>query len=218
VHRRDFTSALLLGLPALLCGGCLGGRRSTDLATIPDFASLVERMAPGVVAIGDGKQTLGSGFGIGPGLVLTAAHVAKAAGASPVVISGASREAGRVLGSDEPNDLALIRAEPTPPVLPLSTVDPRVGEWVLVLGNPFGAGLTATAGIVSAAPGAIEAPGLTRRIQINAAVNPGNSGGPVCNVRGEVIGLATTFVPNGQGIAFVTPAAVIRTFLASPRQ
>ena len=217
MQRRDFTSALLLGFPALLAGAC-ARPRGRALETVPDFAALVERMSPGVVAIGDGKQTLGSGFGIGPGLALTAAHVAKAAGAAPVVISGAGKHVGRVLATDDANDLALVSAMPAAPVLPLSSANPRVGEWVLVLGNPFGAGLTATAGIVSAAPGAIRAPGLEGRLQINAAVNPGNSGGPVCNVRGEVIGLATTFVPNGQGIAFVTPAPVIRTFLASPRQ
>jgi S1-C subfamily serine protease len=217
MHRRHFTSTLLLGLPALLSSACAARRGVTGAATLPDFSGLVERMSPGVVAIGDRSQTLGSGFVTGEGLVLTAAHVAKAAGTSLAVLSVMGRQTGRLLASDEANDLALVRTAPTPPMLPLAAADARVGEWVLVLGNPFGAGLTATAGIVSAAPGAIQTAGLTGRMQINAAVNPGNSGGPVCNVRGEVIGLATTFVPAAQGIAFATPAAVIRAFLASAR-
>jgi serine protease Do len=79
--------------------------------------------------------------------------------------------------------------------------------------------MTATAGIVSASPGAIAAtPELARRIQINASVNPGNSGGPVVNLAGEVVGATTSLVAGGQGIAFATSAAVLRAFLATTRK
>jgi S1-C subfamily serine protease len=100
--------------------------------------------------------------------------------------------------------------------LRLAANPPQVGEWIVVLGNPFGAGTTATAGIISAAPGAITANAqLARQVQINASVNPGNSGGPVCNRAGDVVGATTTLVAAGQGIAFATSAATIRAFLTS---
>ena len=74
----------------------------------------------------------------------------------------------------------------------------------------------ATAGIVSAVPGAITTPAFVEKIQINAAVNPGNSGGPGLQLRGEVVGVASSLVPGGQGLAFATPAAAIERLLARP--
>jgi serine protease Do len=112
--------------------------------------------------------------------------------------------------------VALLEVSQALTPLVLATTAPRVGEWIVVLGNPIGGGTTATTGIVSAAPGAISAtPELVRRLQIDASVNPGNSGGPVCNLRGEVIGSTTSLVSGAQGIAFATPASALRAFLAS---
>ena len=180
----------------------------------PDFVDVVARVSPSVVTIGRAAEAMGSGFAIGPGVIATAAHVVQASRpALQVKVKGQTFTA-RVRREDAPRDVALLDVERAAvPPLALAAPDqaPRVGEWVVVVGNPFGAGVTATVGIVSAAIGSItSSPQLAEQFQINAAVNPGNSGGPVCNLRGEVIGLATSFIPGGQGLAFVVPTAVLR--------
>jgi len=205
---------LAAGVP--LVGSAACAARPARLSSLPDFVAVVERVTPSIVAVGDAKQTLGSGFAVAGDLVVTAAHVAQALTAQTFVTSRGGRQPARLLAARQDDDLALLEiGQPLPP-LPIAAAPPRVGEWIVVVGNPFGGGTTATAGIVSAAPGAISAnPDLARRIQINAAVNPGNSGGPVVNLAGEVIGATTSLVANGQGIAFATSAAVLRTFLAT---
>jgi serine protease Do len=123
-----------------------------------------------------------------------------------------------LLGTDVKNDLAVLElpADAPMPDLVLVSVAPAVGEWLVVLGRPFGTTTVATVGVVSALPGAISAtPELLTRMQINAAVNPGNSGGPVVNLAGEVIGMASSLLPAGQGIAFAIPAAAIAELLAA---
>lgn len=211
--RRHFARTLATAIPAI-SAACAA--RSTPRLASPDFVALVEQVSPSIVSIGDGAQTVGSGFAVGPTLVITAAHVAQNAGRAIVVTSAQGRQPARLVGMDEQDDVALLEVSQPLPALMLATASPKVGEWILVLGNPFGSGMTATAGIVSAAPGSITAtPILARQVQINAAVNPGNSGGPVCNLRGEVIGATTTLVAAGQGIAFATSAAALRSFLRS---
>ena len=219
VERRQFTRALLLGMPALTWSR-LGEAAGGQAAGPPDFAALIERLSPAVVAIGNAKSTVGSGFVTRGGAIVTAAHVVQGAGAGLSVISSAGRHPARVLATDQPRDLALLEAQGHTPaaMLPLAGAPPRVGEWIVVLGNPFGAGLVATAGIVSAAAGAITTAAFVEKLQINAAVNPGNSGGPVCNLRGEVIAVASSLVPGGQGIAFATPAAAIERLLKSQQR
>ncbi len=214
MNRREFAGLMALGLPLLGGTGCAS--RSSRIAARPDFVTLIDRLAPSVVAIGDAKQALGSGFAITPTLVMTAAHVAQTAGAGVTVTSLKGRQSARVLGSREEDDVALLEVGQMLPPLVLAAVPPKVGEWIVVLGNPFGGGMTAAAGIVSAVPGAISAtPQLARQLQIDASVNPGNSGGPVCNLRGEVIGSTTSLVSGAQGIAFATPAAALRAFLTT---
>ena len=217
IDRRRFTRVVVLGLPALCSTTCTGARRR-EPATAPDFAPLIERVAPAVVAIASGTQTLGSGFAASANIVVTAAHVAEAAGSPVYVVTKSGKHVARVVKVDEPRDVALLEIdEPLPSLVLAADGSSRVGEWVVVLGNPFGSGITATIGIVSAKPGAITEPSqLAERIQINAAVNPGNSGGPVCNVRGEVIGVASALMPGGHGLAFVTPSSTIRTLLDFP--
>jgi S1-C subfamily serine protease len=213
MSRRDFTRLLMLAVPAIGSGAC--AVRAQRQSSLPDFVALVERAAPSVVAVGEAKQTLGSGFAVAADLVVTAAHVAQAV-KQLVVTSPGGAQPARVLGARTDDDVALLEVGTPLKPLPLAAALPRVGEWIVVVGNPFGGGMTATAGIVSAAPGAIAAnPELARRIQINASVNPGNSGGPVINLAGEVVGATTSLVAGGQGIAFATSAAVIRAFLAT---
>lgn len=210
--RRHFTWMLAAGVP--LAGSAACASRAPRLSALPDFVALVERVTPSVVAVGDGSQTLGSGFAVTEKLVVTAAHVAQALGSQPSILTTAGRQPVRVVATRPDDDIALLEVSKTLPPLPLAGSPPKVGEWIVVVGNPFGGATTATAGIVSAAPGAITAnPELARRIQINAAVNPGNSGGPVINLAGEVIGATTSLVAAGQGIAFATSAAVVRAFL-----
>jgi serine protease Do len=217
ISRRQFARLLALGVPLLGAQACAA--RSQPRSALPDFVALVERVAPSVVAVGDGKQSLGSGFAVAADLVVTAAHVAQAIGAQPVITSPAGRQPARVVATQQDDDVALLEIGQPLPALSLAAALPKVGEWIVVVGNPFGGGMTATAGIVSAAPGAISAtPQLARRIQINASVNPGNSGGPVVNLAGEVVGATTSLVAGGQGIAFATSAAVLRALLATRKK
>jgi serine protease Do len=184
----------------------------------PDFVALIARVSPSVVAVGDDSGSLGSGFVVKPGVVVTAAHVVSATHSPLSVLVGARRYPARQLGSDEQQDLALLQVslEPAPAALALASSAARVGEWIVVLGNPFGAGTTATIGIVSAMPGAITSPAsLAQRIQINASVNPGNSGGPVVNMRGEVIGVANALLPSGQGLGFAATAKAVRELITA---
>jgi serine protease Do len=177
--------------------------------------TLVERLAPSVVSLVRGSETAGSGFVVRPRVVVTAAHVAKAVGSPLVIRAGATAQPARLVTLQEDDDIAILEVDAPLPPLALASHAPKVGEWIVVLGNPFGTGRTASVGIVSAVPGTITAtPQLSRQIQINASVNPGNSGGPVCNLRGEVIGATTTFVAAGQGIAFVVAAARIGSLLS----
>lgn len=214
IDRRHFTRALFLAAPALSWSAA---REAAGQAAPPDFSALVEKLSPAVVAIAGAKTTLGSGFVTRGGLVVTAAHVLAGTGPSLTVVTASGRHTARVLDTNPVTDLAVLELSGQAPTatLPLASTPPRVGEWIVVLGNPFGAGLVATAGIVSAAPGAITTPAFKEKLQINAAVNPGNSGGPVCNLRGEVVAVASSLVPGGQGIAFATPAAAVETLLSS---
>ncbi len=216
----------MLDRRAFLCSFVIGtfttrseARRPTQTA-LPDFSSLIQRVESAVVAIASGKQTVGSGYVDASGLVVTASHVVRAAAAPLLVRLGSQQAPAKIAAEDERDDIAVLTASSlhTSTTLPTSETAPQVGEWIVVLGNPFGAGITATAGIVSALPGSITASDtLVRRLQINASVNPGNSGGPVCNMRGEVIGIASSLTPGGQGLAFVTPAPVIRRLVQSSK-
>src|SRR4051794_35006248 len=159
--RRQATKLLACGVPAI--GSACAARARGG----PDFVPMIRRLTPSVVAIGDGRQTLGSGFAVRPTLIVTAAHVAQAAGSS-LTVSAATRQSARVIGLYD--DDALPLREVTDPLRPMPLADGarEVGEWIVVLGNPLGAGTTPTAGIVSAAPGAITANRqLARQLQIN---------------------------------------------------
>lgn len=191
--------------------------------TLPDFVDVIARVSQSVVTIRGAADTVGSGFAVEPNLIVTAEHVVKAAGPTPGVVTSGTTRTATVLRTDPSSDVALLRLDgPGPPTVSLELSDAvaRVGEWIVVVGNPFGVGVSATVGTVSAAVGAITAtPQLAGQLQINVSVNPGNSGGPVCDTRGRVIGVATSFIPGGQGLAFVAPVETLRTLMrgAQPR-
>jgi serine protease Do len=221
ISRRQFARLLAAGVPVFVLPGAVSARAAQTRQTgaLPDFVALIERVSPSIVAVGEAKQTIGSGFAVAPNLVVTAAHVGAALGADIAVTSAAGRQSARLVATHKDDDIALLEVEKPLPALPLAGEPSKVGEWIVVIGNPFGAGMVATVGIVSAAPGAITATAeLSRRIQINASVNPGNSGGPVVNLAGEVVGATTSLVAGGQGIAFATSAAAIRAFIATSRK
>ncbi|HVZ05153.1 Do family serine endopeptidase [Hyphomicrobium sp.] len=161
-------------------------------------------------------QGQGSGFVISPdGYVVTNNHVID--GATKIQVTFDNDETkydAKLVGTDPRTDVALLKIESnkTFPAVKLSTKTPRVGDWALAVGNPFGLGGTVTAGIVSALARDIGS-GPYDYMQIDAAVNRGNSGGPTFNLDGDVIGVNTAiFSPSGGnvGIAFDVPAKTVQ--------
>ena len=157
----------------------------------------------------------GSGFFISPGgYLVTNNHVVEDAKDISVTLESGDRFPATLVGADARTDVALlkVRASQQFPYVKFSEKDPRVGDWVLAVGNPFGLGGTVTRGIISARHRDIGS-GPYDYLQIDAAVNRGNSGGPSFNLDGEVIGMNTAiFSPSGGsvGIAFAIPAALVK--------
>ena len=156
----------------------------------------------------------GSGFFIsGDGYAVTNNHVVDKAESVQVTTDDGKTHTAKVIGTDQRTDLALIKVEGGPfPYVKLSNKAPRIGDWVLAVGNPFGLGGTVTAGIVSARGRDIGASAYDDFIQIDAPVNKGNSGGPTFDTDGNVIGVNTAiFSPSGGsvGIAFAIPAETV---------
>jgi serine protease Do len=159
----------------------------------------------------------GSGFFISAdGFAVTNNHVVDSADKVEVTTDDGKTYSAKVIGTDARTDLALIKVEGRTdfPFAKLSEAQPRIGDWVLAVGNPFGLGGTVTAGIVSARGRDIGNGPYDDFIQIDAPVNKGNSGGPAFNTDGEVVGVNTAiYSPSGGsvGIAFSIPAATVKT-------
>ena len=158
-------------------------------------------------------QSLGSGFIIDPaGLVVTNNHVIDGADEITVTLQDNTILKATVVGRDETGDLALLKVTPDKPLPAVAFGDSdtaRVGDWVLAIGNPFGLGGTVTAGIVSARGRDIRQGPYDDFIQTDAAINRGNSGGPLFNMDGQVIGINTAiYSPSGGsiGIGFSIPS------------
>ncbi|MEZ5829136.1 MAG: Do family serine endopeptidase [Hyphomicrobiales bacterium] len=159
-------------------------------------------------------SSLGSGFVIDPsGLIVTNNHVIE--GADEIIINftdGSKLKVVKVLGHDPKTDLALLKVEPKEPLKAVSFGDSsamRVGDWVMAIGNPFGLGGSVTVGIISATKRDINAGPYDDFLQTDAAINRGNSGGPLFNMEGEVIGVNTAIIsPTGGsiGIGFAVPS------------
>jgi serine protease Do len=159
----------------------------------------------------------GSGFFISAdGYAVTNNHVVDKAESVEVTTDDGKTHTAKVIGTDARTDLALIKVDGGGdfPYVRLSDQAPRIGDWVLAVGNPFGLGGTVTAGIVSARGRDIGAGPYDDFIQIDAPVNKGNSGGPTFDVDGNVIGVNTAiFSPSGGsvGIAFAIPADTVKS-------
>lgn len=215
-----------------------GSARLLQLAeTLPGFSQderenidVYERLNAGVVNISTETVSLNwfmepvpreGGTGSGSiidraGFVLTNYHVIRNAVKIFVSLADGSRFEGKVIGSDQENDLAVIKFDP-PPGMPLTVIPYgdssilRVGQKVLAIGNPFGLERTLTRGIVSGLGRPVQTDARTiirEMIQTDASINPGNSGGPLLNSRGELIGVNTMiYSPSGGsvGVGFAVP-------------
>lgn len=153
----------------------------------------------------------GSGFIISAdGLILTNAHVVRDAKDVTVKLTDRREFQAKVLGADPKTDVAVLRIDAKGlPVVPLgSTNSLKVGEWVLAIGSPFGFDNSVTAGVVSAKGRSLPDDSLVPFIQTDVAVNPGNSGGPLFNTRGEVVGINSQIYSHTggyQGLSFAIP-------------
>src|SRR4249920_3342282 len=161
----------------------------------------------------------GSGFFISAdGYAVTNNHVVEKAESVQVTADDGKIHTAKVIGTDPRTDLALIKVEGGPfPYVKLADKAPRIGDWVLAVGNPFGLGGTVTAGIVSARGRDIGASAYDDFIQSDAPVNKGNSGGPTFDTEGNVIGVNTAiFSPSGGsvGIAFAIPSDTVSSVVA----
>jgi serine protease Do len=162
-------------------------------------------------------EALGSGFFVSAdGYVVTNNHVVDKAKTVSVTTDDGKTYSAKVVGTDPKTDLALLKIDGRSdfPFVKLAANSPRVGDWVLAVGNPFGLGGTVTAGIVSARGRDIGSGPYDDYLQIDAPVNRGNSGGPTFDLNGNVVGVNTAiYSPSGGsvGIAFDIPAQTVRS-------
>ena len=181
---------------------------------------VVERVGPAVVSIGVKKQAAtapfggegaGSGLVFAPdGFVLTNNHVVENASRVEVRMADGNEYAAQVVGTDPATDLAVVRASASGlPTAELGNSDSlRVGQLVIAIGNPFGFQSTVSTGVVSALGRALRGRAgrlIENVIQADVALNPGNSGGPLVDSRGRVVGINTAMIAMAQGISFATP-------------
>ncbi len=189
------------------------------------FREFFERRGQGAPPPRRRANSLGSGFIIDPdGYVVTNNHVIADADTVEVVLFDDTTFEAEVIGTDPETDLALLKVEPTfrlPSTTWGDSNSVRVGDWVLAVGNPFGLGGSVTAGIVSARGRNINAGPYDDFLQTDAAINRGNSGGPMFNLDGDVIGVNTAiFSPSGGsiGIGFAVPSAMAQNVIDSLRR
>lgn len=175
------------------------------------FKRFIPRQPPGGAPHDFESKSLGSGFVVsGDGYILTNAHVVDAADEVIVRLTDKREFKAKVIGADKRTDVALIKIEASN--LPKVTLgDPaklRVGEWVVAIGSPFGFDSTVTAGIVSAKGRSLPQESFVPFIQTDVAVNPGNSGGPLFNMKGEVVGINSQIYSRTggfMGLSFAIP-------------
>jgi Do/DeqQ family serine protease len=158
------------------------------------------------------ERGAGSGFIIsGDGRILTNAHVVEGADRVIVTLKDGRTFQGKVLGTDELTDVAVVKIDATNlPTVSLGNSDQlQPGQWAIAIGNPLGLDNTVTTGIISATGRSSNQVGVPDKrvefIQTDAAINPGNSGGPLLNARGEVIGMNTAIIQGAQGLGFSIP-------------
>jgi serine protease Do len=171
------------------------------------------------------SNSLGSGFVIDPsGIVVTNNHVIGDANDISVIFPDGTRLKAEIVGKDSKVDLAVLKVKSDKPLKAVKFGDSdaiRAGDWVMAIGNPFGLGGSVTAGIISARGRNIESGPYDNYIQTDASINKGNSGGPLFNMNGEVIGINTAILsPTGGsvGIGFAVPASTAVPIVDQLRQ
>jgi S1-C subfamily serine protease len=197
--------------------------RSTEEAALDAYSTLIatvaERASPSVVAIhAQSPQRAGgsgSGFALTPdGLILTNSHVIHRATRIRVETTQGAACTAELVGEDPHTDTALIRAPAELVPLELGSArNLRVGQLAIAIGNPFGFECSVTAGVVSALGRSLRSGSgrlIENVIQTDAALNPGNSGGPLCDSTGRAIGMNTAIIASGQGICFATAIDTVR--------
>jgi serine protease Do len=210
--------------------------RNTPLPQLPPgspFEEFFEEFFKNRRGQGDGApnrtprrvNSLGSGFIVdAAGVVVTNNHVISEADEITVILTDGTRLKAEVVGRDQKTDLAVLRVKPAKPLKAVKFGDSdkiRLGEWVVAIGNPFSLGGSVTAGIISARNRDINSGPYDNYIQTDAAINRGNSGGPLFNLQGEVIGVNTAIIsPSGGsiGIGFAVPSKTVSAVVAQLQQ
>lgn len=192
-----------------------------------EIAAVVQRVRPSVLhlrTLGRGRGGTGSGFLCGgDGLALTNCHVVHGAVAVEATFHDGRTTVVDVLGTDVATDLALLRVQDSQEAS-LDLADSgalRVGDFALAVGCPHGLSHSVTAGIISGLGRALPGPdgrSIEDVIQTDAPLNPGNSGGPLLDTKGRVVGIATAIVPMAQGLCFAVPAATASVVLPELQQ
>lgn len=247
-HRSVSKTARAAFIAILLGGTALGGlavvpgyaQGAADPAPIqpsgparllPDFADLAAQVRPAVVSVivkrtedGAVRQARGSGFIIdADGTVVTNNHVVADGGTVSITLDDGSELPALIVGRDQRTDLAVLQVQAGRklPSLILGDSDQvRPGQWVVAVGNPFGLGGSVTAGIVSARGRDIGAGPYDAFLQIDAAINQGNSGGPLFTQDGRVVGVNTAILsPSGGsvGIGFAIPSSLVKDVVGQLR-
>ncbi len=174
---------------------------------------------------GRSVSSLGSGFVIDPsGIIITNNHVIDKADEIEIIFTDGTKLKAKVIGRDKKTDLAVLKVEPKKPLVAVKFGDSktlRVGDWVMAIGNPFGLGGSVSLGIVSARNRDINSGPYDDFIQTDAAINKGNSGGPLFNMDGEVVGVNTAIIsPSGGsiGIGFSIPSSTVSRVVKQLRE
>jgi hypothetical protein len=216
-HRKQLASTLVLASALIAAAATfllppsLQGQTQTDDPGKHIYASSEESVFLIYVNDASGTPTaLGSGFLVAPQLLVTNHHVVE--GGEPVLAVGPARIPLKIVSIDTVNDLAIVSVGTslTSTPLPLASGESKPGEQVYTIGNPQGLEKTISQGIIS---GLRELDGR-KLIQITAPISHGSSGGPVLNIKGEVVGVAVGILENGQNLNFAVPFDYVRALLA----
>lgn len=232
----------------LICAISLGTTRQGSAAVFQSFADIAEEAIPGVVNIrtktyvrkepaldlyqfflqgripsGSSTSSLGSGVILDrDGFIVTNHHVIKDAATIEVLFAKSKRKVqASIIGVDTKTDLALLQVASKEDLKPVSLGDSeklRIGDLVLAIGNPFGFSHTVTSGIISAMGRVIGTGPYDNFLQTDASIHPGNSGGPLLDIRGRVIGINTAVSTEGQGIGFAIPINIVKSVVRDLRK